>query len=218
MTEFAQELRHMCRNPRCRMKLPAPTANLREAFCTRGCYESFHLKRCRVCDGPIEQPKHGTRLICKKSKCKNAWKAGLGFGRFAESSQASSNSNPAQEVPANQSILSESKPVERAYKPWRQIAGPPLTPNQFHCATLGGDAMDEVLRVEAKNRAALQANGQAEIEAIGYFTEPEWREVISLDGVKCFVTRFRDDASPKRHASPSLLRRPPQDHKRKDAA
>jgi len=40
---------------------------------------------------------------------------------------------------------------------------------------------------------------QAEIEANGYFTDPEWREVVSPDGVTClsalsacFVTRFRD--------------------------
>ena len=91
MTDFGQELRHRCRNPRCRMKLPGPVSNLREAFCTRGCYNSFYLKRCHVCDKPIEQPNRGgTRLICKKSKCKNAWKSGLGFGRFAESGHAAS--------------------------------------------------------------------------------------------------------------------------------
>ena len=33
------ELRHRCRNPRCRMKLPTPIDNLHRAFCTRGCYE-----------------------------------------------------------------------------------------------------------------------------------------------------------------------------------
>ena len=84
MTDFAVELRHRCRNPLCRCKLPEPVANKREAFCTRGCYGSFYLHRCRVCEEPIEQPKHGTRLICKKSKCQNEWKTGLGFGRFAE--------------------------------------------------------------------------------------------------------------------------------------
>jgi hypothetical protein len=48
-----------------------------------------------------------------------------------------------------------------------------------------------VKRVEAKNRAALKAAEQAEIEANGNFTEPDWQEVISPDGVRCFVTRFR---------------------------
>src|SRR6185437_11590535 len=31
-----------------------------------------------------------------------------------------------------------------------------------------------------------------EIEANGYFTEPDWKEVISPDGVRCFATRFRE--------------------------
>ena len=47
-------------------------------------------------------------------------------------------------------------------------------------------------RIEAKNRAALKAAEQAEIEANGEFTEPGWREVINPDGARCFVTRFRD--------------------------
>jgi hypothetical protein len=46
--------------------------------------------------------------------------------------------------------------------------------------------------IKAKNRAALKAAEQAEIEANGEFTEPGWREVINPDGVRCFVTRFRD--------------------------
>jgi hypothetical protein len=46
-------------------------------------------------------------------------------------------------------------------------------------------------RIEADNRAALAAAEQAEIEANGYFTEPEWQEVVSKDGVRCFVTRFK---------------------------
>jgi hypothetical protein len=45
MTEFIEELRHYCRNPRCRSKLPNPIANPREAFCARGCHGSFYRKR-----------------------------------------------------------------------------------------------------------------------------------------------------------------------------
>ena len=52
--------------------------------------------------------------------------------------------------------------------------------------------MDEVRRIEAKNRAALKAAEEAEIEAHGEFTEAEWLKVTSPDGVGCFVTRFRD--------------------------
>jgi hypothetical protein len=42
----------------------------------------------------------------------------------------------------------------------------------------------EYERIEARNRAALK-----EVEQ---FTEPEWREVVSSDGVRCFVTRSRE--------------------------
>src|SRR5437764_800421 len=50
MTEFTQTLRHYCRNPRCRSKLPSPASDPRKAFCTRGCHSSFYLKRCLVCE------------------------------------------------------------------------------------------------------------------------------------------------------------------------
>jgi hypothetical protein len=47
--------RHYCRNPKCRSKLPAPVANEREAFCTRGCYIGFHRTRCLVCEAKMER-------------------------------------------------------------------------------------------------------------------------------------------------------------------
>jgi hypothetical protein len=86
-------------------------------------------------------------------------------------------------------------------RPWHIVAGPPLTPNQLHCATVpdGSDCEwkgGEYERLEAKNRTALKPAEQAEIEANGEFTEPEWREVISPDGIRCFVTRFRDGGAP----------------------
>jgi hypothetical protein len=82
MTEFASDLRHRCRNPKCRMKLPAPVSNDRDAFCCRTCYEIFYTHRCRVCECTIQQPKRGQRIICRKSACRNAWKAKFGFGRY----------------------------------------------------------------------------------------------------------------------------------------
>src|SRR6516225_1896358 len=50
MTEVTQTLRHYCRNPRCRSKLPSPASDPHKAFCTRGCHSSFYLKRCLVCE------------------------------------------------------------------------------------------------------------------------------------------------------------------------
>src|SRR5262249_40890178 len=75
-----------------------------------------------------------------------------------------------QEVPVNGSVFSGSKPPE-----WGQIAGPPLTPNQLHCATIaerpdstwrGG----EYERIEVKNRAMLKAHFAA--KAKGCLIQP----------------------------------------------
>jgi hypothetical protein len=197
--EFAETaLRHYCRNPKCRSRLPAPVSNSREAFCIQGCYNSFYLHRCRVCEGPITQPANGgIRLVCKKSKCRNAWQVRAGFGRYA----ASENPNPSQEVPANGPLFSGSKAVDPA---WRQIAGPTLTPSQFHCSTLGGSAMDEVRRIEAKNKALLQGAEQAEIAPNGEFTEANWTEVVSPDGVRCFVARTALHQSRRLPWSPTI--------------
>jgi len=131
MTEFTEASRKRCRNKHCRMNLPTPVTNPREAFCSKGCYGSFYLRRCLVCEDPIERTT-GNRKICKKSKCRNALAAGLGFGRYhgtpTKPNRASQNLERTQEVPVNGSVFSGSKPPE-----WRHIAGPPLTPNQLHC-------------------------------------------------------------------------------------
>jgi hypothetical protein len=64
MVEFSNEkLRHYCRNPRCRSKLPAPVANEREAFCCRGCHSSFYRHRCLICEGEMER-KTENQLVC----------------------------------------------------------------------------------------------------------------------------------------------------------
>src|SRR5262245_62588606 len=44
------ELRHYCRNLKCRSKLPAPIEYVRKAFCCRGCHSSFYRTRCLVCE------------------------------------------------------------------------------------------------------------------------------------------------------------------------
>src|SRR5262249_55691001 len=86
--ETDDEVWHCCRNRRCRTKLPAPVSNRREAFCTRGCYNSFYLRRCLICDRPIEQPKRGRRLICKRVRCRRAFRDKSCLGRYHTSSDA----------------------------------------------------------------------------------------------------------------------------------
>jgi hypothetical protein len=243
MVDFKNETRKRCRH--CKMRLPEPTSNERQAFCTRGCYRSFYLHKCRVCEKPIEQPKHGTRLLCKKPKCQNAWQRQDGMGRYAtvklDKGVGAIEAKPSSEMPANQAVLSASKPVEQARKPWHQIAGPALTGSQLHCATVPeGEIVDgkptwdggSYERIEAQNRKALKAHfanlkaaEDAEIEANGYFTDPEWREVISPDGVLCYVTRFRPATTVKseRHipddlSIPPFLDRRPRPEQLREAA
>ena len=81
MSGFTEDLRRMCRNPLCRMKLPEPTANLREAFCTRGCHTSFYRKRCIVCEK--DMPRNSkSQLTCYRKECRTAWRKKAIFSRF----------------------------------------------------------------------------------------------------------------------------------------
>ncbi len=160
MTEFASDLRHRCRNPKCRMKLPAPVSNERDAFCCRSCYEIFYRRRCRVCECTIEQPKRGHRIICKKSACHNAWKAKFGFGRYLPSSGAGI-------TPQTTDFMGSKQPSEED-RGWRIIAGPPLTAPQLHCALVG----------------ACEA-----IEATGRTNARYWREANAGAEARCLIKR-----------------------------
>src|SRR5215469_8447550 len=74
MTEFTQTLRHYCRNPRCRSKLPSPASDPRKAFCTRGCHSSFYLKRCIVCENDKPAGSTVRRKLCRRPKCEGRYR------------------------------------------------------------------------------------------------------------------------------------------------
>ena len=129
-------MRKFCRNPKCRSKLPDPVSNERAAFCTRGCYSSFYLHRCLVCEDKIERTT-ANRKICKKSKCRNALVSGHRFGRYhgnsAKGHQSPKNLEPMREPAVPQRVFYTLKPanrhprfdIERAIKANRaRIAGP----------------------------------------------------------------------------------------------
>jgi hypothetical protein len=155
MADFTEtKLRFYCRNSKCRSKLPSPVGNEREAFCTRGCYGSFYLHRCVVCEKRIER-KREDQKVCRSAKCRNAWRAGVGFGRYAASSDAKS----AQKVP---DFIDPKRPL-KPDRTWRIVAGPELSPSAFHCATVpdGPDCQwrgGEHDRVEASDTRLLEAH------------------------------------------------------------
>jgi hypothetical protein len=172
---------HFCRH--CRGKLKEPVDNHRNAFCVSGCHRSFYRHRCLACEQPMERKTEG-QLICGKRRCRNALRAGLIRSRYHTPSHV---------------ISPPEKPDKMGLaKGWFVVASPPepYTPNQLHCATIS-DGIDgtwkdsKLQRIEAQNRAALKAAEEAEIEANGYFTDPDWRETVSPDGVRCFVTSFQ---------------------------
>jgi hypothetical protein len=183
---MTQELRHFCRH--CRGKLASPTANHREAFDSKGCHGSFYRRRCIVCERDMPRLKESQRT-CYRAECKEKWRKKTIQSHFVGHGSLS------DKHPLKTSIKPGVKSGVRSDRPklWTVVAaGTPITANQYHCATVPDGpncewANGEYERIEAKNRAALRKAEEAEIEANGYFTDTEWREVISPDGVRCFV-------------------------------
>jgi len=139
MTDFVETaMRSMCRNPRCRSKLPTPVSNPRDAFCTRGCYSSFYRTRCRVCECAIEQPKRGQRLVCNKPRCYAASRSREALGRYHPSGEVQINSKK----PMKSGLKSGLKLDPRSIS-WLVVAGPPegVSANAYHCAIVGADEL-----------------------------------------------------------------------------
>ena len=114
-----------CRNRKCRSKLKSSVSNPREAFCARGCHTSFYLRRCLVCEGPLQR-RNKTQRVCRKSRCRNAWRARAGFGRYSPSTGVSLASKTLDFI--------DSKRPLKPDRAWRQIAGPKLSPSQLYSA------------------------------------------------------------------------------------
>ena len=187
MTEFTQTLRHYCRNPRCRSKLPSPASDPRKAFCTRGCHSSFYLKRCLVCENDKPAGARSDRKFCRRPRCRTEYRNNRGVFELSGSSPWGDSAPSTLSSKSAQSTGTKSAHIDDR-KPWRVVAGPELTASQLHCAVIpdGPDGWrgGGCERIEVNNCAALKT--------VDVFTEPEWREVMSPDGVRCFVTRFRD--------------------------
>ena len=149
MTDFAAKLRHHCRNPRCRSKLSAPVSNEREAFCCRGCYSSFYLHRCLVCEAPLERTT-GNRKVCRKAKCRNALKGRFGLGGY----HTPQSTKLTQEMPGS---IDLNRPLKGDRPSPIGAARSNLTRNAMHTEFFGGG---------------------------------RWREVVSPDGIVCYVTRL----------------------------
>jgi len=140
---FAVELRHRCRH--CRSKLPAPVENPHKAFCARGCYSSFYLKRCVVCEKgkPAgRSDRKFCRRLCRAQYHRNP-------DRFAPIT-AKPDPTPVRVTLSSKSAQSTGiKIAHNDDRPWLQVAGPELTANAFHCAVVG--AAEPARRINAQH-------------------------------------------------------------------
>jgi len=133
MTEFTQTLRHYCRNPRCRSKLPSPASDPRKAFCTRGCHSSFYLKRCLVCENDKPAGSTARRKLCRRPKCEGRYRKNSAHYSFLGADTASA---------ANVPRSAQSTGIKSADfddRPCYIVAGPKITACVYHCATLPVD-------------------------------------------------------------------------------
>ena len=121
--DFAQDLRKMCRNPKCGSKLKEPTSNLRDAFCARGCSNGFYRTRCRVCEEKFGR-KNDREHVCGRRKCRNAFSNRRGdfFGsRYPEiriSTTDASGTNEALKTPIKPGLKSDLKDGRAPASPW----------------------------------------------------------------------------------------------------
>jgi hypothetical protein len=135
--QFGQVLRHRCRNPRCRMKLKVPVENPHKAFCTPGCYSSFYLKRCLVCE-KAKPSGRSDRRFCRKPSCRNQYHRNPVLYDLGEPKTGPSTG------PAHLALKSPIK--SRAFsglepdRPYRIVAGPALSESAFRAATIPLDS------------------------------------------------------------------------------
>jgi hypothetical protein len=144
MTEFTQTLRHYCRNPRCRSKLPSPASDPHKAFCTRGCHSSFYLKRCLVCENNKPAGSTARRKLCRRPKCEGRYRKNNAHYSFLGADTAfaaNASRNP---------IKSGIKSAGLDDRPWHIVAGPKISAGVYHCAAQPLDA-DTGNRIYAAN-------------------------------------------------------------------
>jgi hypothetical protein len=133
MTEFTQTLRHYCRNPRCRSKLPSPASDPHKAFCTRGCHSSFYFKRCLVCENDKPAGSTVRRKLCRRPKCE---------GRYRKNSAHYSFLGADTTFAANAFRSAQSTGIKSGHfddRPWHIVAGPKISAGVYHCGALPVD-------------------------------------------------------------------------------
>jgi hypothetical protein len=77
--------RILCRNPKCRERLPQPTEQARQAFCCSGCFAVYFWARCLTCERPLPKSDRQQHKRFCSTRCKSAFhRAPARFDPFLE--------------------------------------------------------------------------------------------------------------------------------------
>jgi hypothetical protein len=88
---------HHCRQ--CRSKLPRPTENHRQAFCSKDCHRKFYLHHCLVCerDTPPKSPDDRS-LNLHSAKCRRAYTSNREMYQFRPLQMAEMEHDPISDL------------------------------------------------------------------------------------------------------------------------
>jgi hypothetical protein len=148
-TQQLHPLRHRCRNVRCGGKLKAPADNPRDAFCCRGCFESYYRARCLACERPIDR-RTERRNLCGRPKCKREFQRHP--ERFSGPRYPVSVLVPNASGSARNTGLKIDDETGRAF---RKVAGPELSETSFRLAALPLDP-ELVARLDRRHAEVLE--------------------------------------------------------------
>ena len=127
-------VRHYCRNPRCRSKLKVPVENEHHAFCTPGCHTSFYRSRCLVCEDQMRRKSDRQRFGSGHRTCQSEYRR---FPHVYElwsrllpdrSARLSHQRHRWLQIPAGTSMPGwrAMKETSREHRPYRRASDAPL--------------------------------------------------------------------------------------------
>jgi hypothetical protein len=159
---------HICRNVRCRLKLAEPTDNPRSAFCCRGCFRQHYAKHCIACEQPMEgRSKHHQHPKCRAEY--RTLKRHEMLGKYHDSGRVRVDArNPIK--PGIFSALTNRRP-------WRVVAGPPLSAREMHLTTRGGADLDRNANRKHWQTTTGFKRGDPPVNIIGGYRFPNERPV-----------------------------------------
>jgi hypothetical protein len=164
--------RTRCR--RCASKLAAATANVREAFCSRGCHRIYYGEYCMVCETPMQRTS-ATQRLCGRRKCRNefsALRAHFLLGRYMTPDSVS--------LASGTPIFIGSKRGAKPDRTWHIVAGPAMSDRDLHLATIGAAGIDRKINDRLKNGRGIIRSHHAPLNVIGGY---KFENAPEIDGI-----------------------------------